>query len=192
MKHPRCAPILCAIAAVLLLSGCMVKTVADRVIEARSSADIVKDNEIVLEVNKVMAELGTIKASTEIYEQRLLVTGLFDDQETYDTFRSRVQAVEDVKRLYWHVTYMSEADQELNASQLINWPEALKLDTEVGLDLVGTKGVADVNLRVAVDAFSTVYLLGRARSQQEMEKAVEVASQTEGVKKVVNYVEVRP
>lgn len=192
MKYSRCAPILCVIAAALLLSGCMAKTIADRVIEARSSADIVKDNEIVLKVNAIMADLGTIKASTEIYEQRLLVTGLFDDQKLYDEFRSRVQAVKDVKRLYWHVTYMSEADQEANASKLISWPAALKLDTEVGLNLVGTKGIADVNLRVAVDAFSTVYLLGRARSQDEMNKAVEVATQTEGVKKVVNYIEVRP
>ena len=43
------------------------KTLIDRAIEARSGDDIYKDNEIVLKVNAVIAELGTIKASTKIY-----------------------------------------------------------------------------------------------------------------------------
>jgi hypothetical protein len=46
------------------------KTLIDRAIEARSTEDIAKDNAIVVKVNAIMAKLGTIKASTEIYEQR--------------------------------------------------------------------------------------------------------------------------
>ena len=34
-----------------------------------------------MDINAIMAKLGTIKASTEIYEQRLLITGLFDDKK---------------------------------------------------------------------------------------------------------------
>ena len=56
-------------------------TLIERAVEARSAADIAEDNRIVVVVNAVMAEYGTIKASTEIYEQRLLVTGLFDDKD---------------------------------------------------------------------------------------------------------------
>ena len=44
------------------------KTLIDRAIEARSSSDLARDNAIVIDVNKVMADLGTIKASTQIYE----------------------------------------------------------------------------------------------------------------------------
>lgn len=62
------------------------KTLFDRAIEARSTSDIVKDNKIIIAVNAIMAKLGTIKASTEIYEQRLLITGLFDDKKLYDDF----------------------------------------------------------------------------------------------------------
>ncbi|MFB3150214.1 MAG: hypothetical protein ACE10M_06550, partial [Alphaproteobacteria bacterium] len=39
------------------------KTLFDRVIEARSTKDIFKDNGIVIEVNKLMADLGTLEAS---------------------------------------------------------------------------------------------------------------------------------
>ncbi len=64
----------------LSLAGCPAQTAIAYAIEARSAEDIAKDTEIVVDVNKIMVDLGTIKASTEIYEQRLLVTGLFDDK----------------------------------------------------------------------------------------------------------------
>lgn len=68
------------------------KTLIDRAIEARSFGDIAKDNEVVLKVNKVMADAKTASASTEIYEQRLLLTGMFDDKATYDQFEKGVKA----------------------------------------------------------------------------------------------------
>ena len=168
------------------------KTLIDRAIEARSSSDIFKDNEIVVKVNVVMADLGTIKASTEIYEQRLLVTGLFDDVQLFEEFLAGVEAVEGIKELYWHVQYMSEADQEAREAEMLDWVDALELGTSVGIRLIETAGIADVNLRVAVDAFSNVYLIGRARSEEEMRKAVQVSGETGGAGVVTNYIEVRP
>lgn len=168
------------------------KTLIDLAIEARSSEDIVEDNKLVLRVNEIMADLGTIKASTEIYEQRLLVTGLFDDEALYAEFKDRVEDVDGVRELYWYVVYMSADEQEARDDELLDWPDALLLDTDVGLALVGTAGVADVNFRVAADAFSTIYLLGRARSEEERNKAVRVAEDRDGVRRVLDFVEVRP
>jgi len=146
----------------------------------------------VLEVNRIMAESRTIKASTEIYEQRLLVTGIFDDQALYDRFKRQVEGVRGVKRLYWHVAHMSAAEQNRRSAELLGWADALALDTKVGANLIGTRGVADVNYRVAVDSFAAVYLLGRARSGEEKAKAIATAREVSGVKRVVDYVEVRP
>ena len=167
-------------------------TLIERAVEARSSEDIFEDNRIVIEINAVMADLGTISASTEIYEQRLLVTGIFDDQETYEKFRQGVAEVEGVKTLYWHALHMSESEQEARADELIGWGSAMALDAEVGVNLIATAGVADVNLRVAADAFSRIYLLGRSRSQEEMDKALQVAQETDDVVQVINYLELRP
>ena len=171
------------------LAGCPT-TLVERAVEARSSSDIYTDNEIVIDVNAIMADLGTASASTEIYEQRLLVTGLFDDQALHDEFKKQVSEVENVKALYWHAVYMSEADQE--AAGLLSWDDVVILDNRVGVNLIGQKDIADVNFRVTADAFGAVYLLGRARSQGELDLALSTARGTEGVKKVVNYVEVRP
>ncbi len=170
------------------------KTLIDRAIEARSMGDILEDNKIVAEVNGIMVDLGTIKASTEIYEQRILITGLFNDKKLYDKFHAEVKKIKGIKKLYWHVTYMPEKEQErrLEKKELLNWSEALSLDVSVGLALVGTRGIADVNFRVAVDPYSNVYLMGRARSKPEMKKAVKVSRETEGVKKLYNYAIVRP
>ena len=170
------------------------KTLFDRAIEARSTSDILEDNRIVADVNAIMVDLGTIKASTEIYEQRLLITGMFNDKNLYDKFYAGVKKITGVKKLYWHVTYMTEKEMERREAkkELLKWIDVLALDISVGLNLVGTRGVADVNFKVAADAYSNVYLMGRARSRPEMNKAIKVARQTEGVKKLYNYAIVRP
>lgn len=166
------------------------KTLIDRAIEARSAGDIAKDNEIVVKVNAIMGELGTVKASTEIYEQRLLITGVFDDKALYDRFESKVRTVKGVRKLYWHVAYVAKDDSRRKT--MLDWADATVMATKAQGRLVGTAGVADVNFRVTSDAFASVYLLGRARSQEEAKKALARARDGKGVKKVVSYVDVRP
>lgn len=168
------------------------KTLIDRAIEARSAKNIAIDNRIVVEVNAIMVEYTTLKASTEIYEQRLLLTGIFDDKKLFDEFSAEVRGVEGVKDLFWHVVFISEEEQDAREAELLDWKDVLVLNTKVGLDLIGTRGVADVNFRTAVDSFSTVYLMGRARSQNELDKALRVVKEREGVAKVINYAVVRP
>lgn len=167
------------------------KTLIDRAIEARSMGDIAKDNEIVLKVNKVMAEVKSAKASTEIYEQRLLLTGMFDNKADYDKFEKGVKAVPEVKKLYWHVAYLSKEDQEKRKAELAAWNDVLAMETKAKGRLIGTKGVADVNFRVTGDAFRTLYVIGRARSKDEADKAVARLKEGEGVKKVTSYIDVR-
>ncbi len=166
------------------------KTLVDRAIEARSAADIAKDNEIVLKVNGVMADIGTAKASTEIYEQRLLVTGLFDNKSVYDKFERGVRNVRGVKQLLWHVTYMTKAEQE--KAKLMDWPDVVAMEAKARARLIGTAGVADVNFRVTGDASGTLYVIGRARSAEEQDRAIKRLWDGENVKNVVNYIQVRP
>ncbi|MBC7953726.1 MAG: BON domain-containing protein [Rhodospirillaceae bacterium] len=166
------------------------KTLIDRAIEARSTSAIAKDNEIVVKVNGIMADLGTVKASTEIYEQRLLITGVFDDKALYERFLRDVKAVKDVKKLYWHVAYVAKDDPK--RKQMLDWADATVMASKAQGRLIGTKGVADVNFRTTADAFGTVYLIGRARSGEEAKKAAARVQDGNGVKKVVNYVDIHP
>jgi len=167
-------------------------TLIDRALEDRSAADIAKDNEIVIKVNAVMAEDKTIKASTEIYEQRLLVTGLFDDKPTYDKFEQGVRGVAGIKRLYWHVVYMSDADQKANKNGIISWARALEINSKAEAELAVAKGVDHLNYRLATDAFATLYVLGRALSTTEHRLVLADLKAISGVRQVVDYIEVRP
>ena len=170
------------------------KTLFDRAIEARSSSDLARDNAIVIDVNRVMADLGTIKASTQIYEQDLLITGLFAEGETYRKFEKGVRAVEGVKKLYWHVTYMTDKAKEdaIAAGRMMDWKDVLTLETKAQARLIGTAGIADVNFRVTADPFGHLYLMGRARSGEELKKAIGKLKEGDDVKKVYNYALVRP
>lgn len=166
------------------------KTLIDRAIEARSVGDIAKDNEIVVKINAIMADMGTIQASTEIYEQRLLVTGVFDDKALYDRFERQVRTIKGVKALYWHVAYVAKGDAR--RAQMLDWADATIMATKAQARLLGTGGVADVNFRTTTDSFATAYLLGRARSSGEAKKAIARVRDGDGVKNVVSYVDVRP
>ncbi|MDA0653286.1 MAG: hypothetical protein O3C49_08430 [Proteobacteria bacterium] len=157
------------------------KTLIDRAIEARSAQDIAIDNRIVVDVNAIMVEFSTLKASTEIYEQRLLVTGIFDDKALFDDFSAKVRAVEGVKELYWHVVFLSPEERKKQKVSLLGWEDVLVLNTKIGVDLIGTRGIADVNFRTAVDSFGTAYLLGRARSQDELDKTLATIEKRVGV-----------
>ncbi|WP_096703091.1 BON domain-containing protein [Magnetospirillum sp. 15-1] len=166
------------------------KTLIDRAIEARSASDIAKDNLIVAKVNGYMGKNTTIQASTEIYEQRLLVTGLFDDKATYDQFQKDVRSIEGVRKLYWQVTYLAKDDARRKA--LPSWADTVEMGVKAQARLIGTKGVADVNFRTTVDSYGNLYVIGRARSQEEANKAIARLKEGEGIKKVVNYIDVRP
>ena len=115
------------------------KTLFDRAIEARSSSDLARDNAIVIDVNRVMADLGTIKASTQIYEQDLLITGLFAEGEPYRKFEKGVRAVEGVKKLYWHVAYINDKAKEdaIAAGRMMDWKDVLTLETKAQARLIG-------------------------------------------------------
>jgi osmotically-inducible protein OsmY len=170
------------------------KTLIDRAIEARSSTDIARDNAIVIDVNKVMAELGTIKASTEIYEQRLLVTGIFSDAKIYKQFETGVRKADGVKKLYWRVTYMTDKAKEdaITGGRMMDWPDVLVFEAKAQARLIGAAGVADVNFRVTADPYGNLHLLGRARSREELKKAIARLEEGDGVKRIYNYAVIRP
>lgn len=166
------------------------KTIVEHAVESRSFADQAKDNEIVLKVNAVMAKIGTLQADTEIYEQRLLITGLFDDRSKYDRFYDGVKGVAGVKKLYWHAVYES-ADAQKADKNIIGWATSVALATKAGANLTIAMKTTEQNYHVCVDSFAVAYVIGRAKSAAERGRAIASVRGTEGVRKVVDYIDVR-
>jgi osmotically-inducible protein OsmY len=179
------------LAAVGALAACSPLTVAQRALEDRSVADIREDNRIVVAVNKLMAKYETVSVSTEIYEQHLLIYGLLETQSAYDGFRNDVGKIDGIDRLYWHVVQMSEAEQEAREDEMLGFAHGLKVKAVIEKDWLSAEGVESLNFRVAVDPFATAYVLGRAKSRTELDRALAVVRNTEGVRRVKNYAAVR-
>ena len=53
-------------------------------------------------------------------------------------------------------------------------------------------GVSSLNFRAGIDPLATAYVLGRAKSAAEEQKALAEAGNVPEIKRVVDYVEVRP
>jgi hyperosmotically inducible protein len=182
----------------LLIAGAIVSSCASplkigqRALEERSFGDIAKDNEIVVDVNTVMAKYETASVSTEIYEQRLVVYGLLDEKATFDDFRKDTQAVEDIKQLHWHVLFMTEEEQKAKEDEMLGFSGGLKVKAAVEKVWLETEGINSLNYRVAVGALGDAYVLGRAFTAAERDQALAAVRGVEGVRNVVDYVEVRP
>lgn len=169
------------------LSACSPTTLVERAIEDRSSSSIVEDNRIAVDVNKLMAKYKTASVSTEVYEQRLLVYGIMDDKSAYDGFRSDVKKISGIKRLYWHVAYMTEEEQKAKEDQMTGFAEGIKIEGTIAAKWIDTKGVESANLRIAVDPMGTAYVMGLVKSADERSKALEVVRNTKGVRRLVDY-----
>jgi hypothetical protein len=166
------------------------KTLIERAAEARSTSDIAKDNAIVVKVNAAMARAGTAKAATEIYEQRLLVTGLFSDKATFDAFQKDVKVIEGIKKLYWHVTWLSDDDPKRKG--LPGWSDTLAIAAKAQVRLTKAAGGRYVNYRVAGDSYGNLYVVGRAYAKDEANAVIGALKDGDGVRKVISYIDVRP
>lgn len=165
------------------------KTLLDRTIEARSADDIAKDTSVFLDANSIMLEHGALALTTEVYEQRLIVSGPLNSPEKCDPVRAALQGIDGLKALYWHVLCVTKEEQR--ATGAIGEFRRAILRAKANMRLFGAEGVADVNLRVAVDSQRNAIVLGRARSDQEKAAAL-TAVTDEGIRQVVDHIEVRP
>ena len=191
MKRFARSPLILLIIGAIISSCATPVTVVQRALEERSVEDIKKDNEIVIDVNQLMAKYETASVSTEIYEQRLVVYGLLDDKAKHDGFRKDTQAIEGIKQLHWHVLLMTEEEQKAKEDEMLGFSGGLKVKAVIEKDWLDTEGVNSLNYRVAVGPLGESYVLGRAFAAAERDKALAVVRNASGVTNVVDYVEVR-
>lgn len=146
--------------------------------------------------------LDDSSAATEI-KTRLFAAGGFSrfgevDVAVVDRFvllSGRVPADTDRKeaeRIAWQVASVDEVANEL---QIDNWDLGRDMnDTwiteQVRLRLLADNDIKGTNFNIQVHG-GVVYLLGLARSEEELRKAAEHASLVNGVQKVVSYVKMR-
>lgn len=121
--------------------------------------------------------------TTTVYDGRVLLAGRVDRPELKAEANRAASAVPGVRALY---------DEIEVAPQDGLWDEAKDawITAQVRSELVLDRDVRSGNYTIDTENGS-VYLIGSARSQSELDRATRVARVVPGVKRVVSYVEIR-
>lgn len=121
--------------------------------------------------------------TTTVYGGRVLLTGRVASQDMKMTAEQVTGRVHDVRALYDEIEVTAGAG---------TWDDAKDawITARVRSELVFDSDVRSVNYTIDT-ANGSVYLIGSARSQAELDRAAQIARYVPGVKRVVSYVEIR-
>ncbi len=174
----------------LALQGCASTLVGSTVsagaaaTEERGLGGAVSDTEIRTRINALWSardERMWRKVELQIYKGRVLLTGMMDSEEM------RAEAA----RLAWRAKGVREVINEIQIGEagVGKFLRDTKISAELKSKLLLDLDVASLNYSVTTTN-GTVYLIGSARSQRELDLVTEYARNVGGVRKVVSYVEV--
>jgi osmotically-inducible protein OsmY len=139
---------------------------------------------------KADVDQGLIKANPQlqsvgatVFQGRVLLTGRVANEQMKAAAEQVASRTPNVRALY---------DEIEVAPAEGAWDEAKDawISTRVRSDMVLDPGIRSVNYSIDTTNGS-VYLLGSARSQDELDRATRTARYVPGVKRVVSYVEIR-
>jgi osmotically-inducible protein OsmY len=121
--------------------------------------------------------------TTTVYDGRVLLTGRVPSEQMKATAEQIARQTHDVRTVYDEI--------EVAAAEGV-WDDAKDawITTRVRSEMVLDPDIRSVNYTIDT-ANGSVYLTGSARSQAELDRATRIARYVPGVKRVVNYVELR-
>lgn len=160
--------------------------VGTAIAEERSAGDKLDDNLVAVKVRDMYskAEFSELlsRISVTVYEGRVMLVGSVKER-AYVT-----QAVD----IAWKVNGVKEVINELIVSSvdIKSYSKDTFIANTVRSKLLFDEVVQSVNYKVDTNN-STVYLLGIAKNQEELTKAITIARSVKGVKQVVNHVVLR-
>jgi osmotically-inducible protein OsmY len=175
------------------LGGCLVAAVGAagagggyELSAERSFSDTAKDAGIAAVIAKSWRDYNPRMAEDvdcTVYEGRVLLTGEVPSEDWRGEAVRRTWQVDGVKEVYDEIQVGPEEGftQDMGDSTITT-----KLDTQLKLDA----DVKSINYTVTT-VRGVVYVIGSARSQQELDRVVDHARNLSGVKRVVSYVRIR-
>jgi len=119
----------------------------------------------------------------QVQERRVLLTGSIDDPEL------RLKAV----RLCWQVDGVQEVINEIEISDksgFTNYTRDAQISTELRSTMLVDQDIRSINYSIET-VNQTIYLMGVARSKDELDRVVDHARNIEYVRRVRNYVRVK-
>ncbi len=178
--------IISALSLSIFLSACAVTSAGVKRGDERNFSRSLNDVNIerVLKARLNRAESESFKkVDVEVAEGIVVLTGYVDSQD------ARVEA----ERIAWSASHVVDVGNEISVG--VQDKRALRgtkdnlLGSSVRARLIADKSVKSRNVNIEAQN-GTIYLLGVARTPEELERAAYIASTTKGVKEVVSYMTV--
>ncbi len=154
--------------------------------QERGAKGALTDTRIRADINHLWFQKSTELYSSvnlQVQEARVLLSGTVADPQT------RVDAV----RLVWQVEGVKEVINEIEIkddSSLSDWFTDVKIGTELKNKLRFDEAVSSTNYSVEV-VNQSVYLIGVAQDQAELDRVIAHAKDVQYVRRVVNYVRLK-
>lgn len=191
-----------------LLAACtptsVVTGVAQAAWEDRSTQDQVDDVRIATGILKRLVDEDKnllLDVSGDTWEKRVMLTGTLDDPAVSQRVEDLVwedERVEEVNNVIQIVSAVEKEEQRAlrektkeggrSVGETIN---DLWIVTKIKVKLVSTRGVTSVNYRWR-SVRKTVYVIGRARSEWELNTVLGIIRGTDGVKGVEHFIVIKP
>ena len=154
--------------------------------EERTLDDVVDDNGIKLELNKLLLEdgLGLFKdVGTVVYRRHVYLLGDVEKEED----KARAGAI---GRIPEKVSGVTNDIQVTSEGGVVGLVDDIYIEKVIQADYLFDSAIDSSNFRVR-SVNGVVYLMGLAESQSELDKAVTIVDARDDVRRIVNYVKVQ-
>lgn len=192
----------------LPLAGCtptLMTDAAQAAFEDRITEDQVTDLKISSFMLKQLIDTDNnlaLDVGIDVWEQRMLLTGTLDSQESLNQVLGFASADPRLRQIYNEIKVVSTEERDERRQQSENRDSASDsgvqqtvndywLETKIKGQLLTNKDVRSVNYRWR-SVQNTIYIIGRARSQEEMDLVLSVIRNTKGVKNIKTFIEIKP
>lgn len=176
----------------LLLSGCVPAAIGGAAVVGgamtteKGLSGSMTDTRIATEIKMKMYQKDPdmhARVNATVQGGEVMLTGAVPNKSMHD------EAV----KTTWEVSGVTRVIDNIGMSQGISVTECAKdtwVTTQVKSNLLTHQDIHSLNYSVKTVG-GVVYLMGYAPNQTEMDRVTEVASKTDGVKRVVSYIKVR-
>lgn len=183
---------LLALAAGLAATGCAPAligagaTVGIAAAQERTLGNAVDDTGIQIRIKDRLLENSTMlfaQVGVDVVEGRVLLTGTVNSPE------DRVEAL----RIAWQVSSVTEVLNEIEVAErsgIVGYVTDVRITSQLRIRILLDAEVSDINYTVDT-VRQTVYLLGVAQDQTELDRVIGHARTISGVQQVVNHVRLR-
>ncbi|MDR1597605.1 MAG: BON domain-containing protein [Holosporales bacterium] len=145
-----------------------------------SLADTTLSKRISLRLYKKVGADIHARVGVSVHEGEVLLTGTLPEESQIRVVESAVWRVRHVKRVYNNI--------ELSAIPAIdNYVKDTSITSQIKTKLLASASIRSLNYSIKT-VNNVVYICGIARSQEELDLVVDVASRVKGVSRVMSYV----